>query len=369
MYRKLVSALFYRFESENNIIRLKKLLHFFEFTPFTLFLLGKLAYKGKRISDKRLAVTVARITFDNPVMVAAGWDKYGETVQALYQFGFSSVEVGSVVTYPQVGNPKPRLFMIAHGVLLNHFGFNSPGLEVVAKNVEKYKNTTIPIGINIGKNKYIPNHVAPELYAIAIRRFYEYGAYFVINISSPNTKDLRKLQQKKILTQIIKEILLVMGKIGGEKPLFIKISPEISQKFLDEIIEIVIKHKLAGIIATNTTTNAHLKAKYGQDWEERLGGISGDDPHYRRKATMQVAYIYRKTHGKIAIIGVGGINDAATAIERIKAGATMVQILTALYTEGPSLPGRINAGILDYMNQHKIKKVIDLVGIESNKWV
>lgn len=368
MYKKLIFPIFTRIDPEKLQIRIKKFLHLSESNSFFLFFLQTLAYKRKRFTDRLLQVQLAGITFDNPVLVAAGWDKYGECVKALYTLGFSGVEVGSVVTYPQPGNPKPRLFMIGPGVVLNHFGFNSPGIETVAKNLAPYIGSGIPIGINIGKNKYIPNDSAAQLYTIAIRRFYECASYFVINVSSPNTKNLKDLQEKKVLTKVIHQVIQVMEQIGGRKPLFIKIAPDISQNFLDNVIEVALKNKLTGIVATNTTTNRHLKAKYGHDWEERQGGVSGDDPHFRKIANAQVAYIYTKSKRRLKIIGVGGIKDAQTAIEKIKAGASIVQVMSAIYSEGLTLPGKINEGILEYMKKEKIKSLADLVGADAKKW-
>lgn len=361
-------AISYMFDYETRLNGMRGLLHISEKSSISLNLLEKFVNKGKRIADKKLSVSIDGINFENPVLVAAGWDKVGKNVSSLYQLGFAGVEVGSVIAYPQPGNARPRFFMIGPGVTLNSFGFNSPGMESVAKNLEAYRNLNIPIGINIGKNKHVPNKAAPELYTVVLRRLYEFATYFVINISSPNSPNLRKLQEKELLNEILSAVTQVMQEIGGRKPLFVKIAPELSFKDIDDVINLVYKHKLTGIIATNTTTNHHLKAKYGSVWEDRAGGLSGDDIHYRSLATKQVAHIYRETKGKIKIIGVGGVKDASTALEKIKAGASLVQVMSAIQAQGFSVAGKINQGILEYMQKEKIKSLQEIVGIDAKKW-
>lgn len=353
---------------ESALNRKRFLLSLAQSNPLTLFLLRNIYNRGNKM-NKKLSVVVDGIRFENPLIVAAGWDKIGKNLSALHALGFAGVEVGSIVAYPQPGNPRPRFFEISPGVSLNSFGFNSPGMESVARNLEKYRKSSLPIGINIGKNKYIPNKAAPELYSVVVRRLYPFAKYFVINVSSPNSPHLRKLQEKKLLGEILESVLETMKHIGGRKPLFVKIAPELTIRDIDDVIAIVMEYKLTGIIATNTSSNEHLRAKYGHIWEEKIGGVSGDDEHYRKVALKQVAYIYKKTKGKIKIIGVGGIIDGATAIERIQAGASLIQIFSAIQSQGFSVARKINEGILAYMKKEKIKSIKDLVGRDYKKWI
>jgi dihydroorotate dehydrogenase len=266
--------------------------------------------------------------------------------------------------FPQDGNPKPRHFWIAPGVPLNRYGFNSPGMEVTAGNLEKYKNLNIPIGINIGKNKIIPDEEAPKTYAAVAERLYEYGSYFVINVSSPNTPGLRKLQDKEPLIKIVKAVVESLNSKGGNKPIFVKIAPDMTFEAVDDVIDVVLENKLTGIIATNTTMNADIKLKYGENWKNEMGGVSGDDEDFRKMSTDIIKHIYKTAGKKLTIIGVGGIKDTATALEKIKAGATAIQIVAALDIEGPELPGKINRGIVNFLEKEGIASIKDLIGTD-----
>jgi dihydroorotate dehydrogenase len=362
MFKEIIDPALMRLDSENWHTRAREALHFAEATPFTLKLLEQFAYRHHRFTDERLHVVSGGVELDNPVFVGAGWDKAGRAVKALYTLGFSGVEVGTVVAYPQEGNPKPRQFMLAPGVTLNRLGFNSPGMEAVAHNLERYKESGIPIGISLGKNKEVAIEDAPQSHATVADKLYDYAAYFAINVSSPNTPGLRALQDKKPLTDIVRAVNETMDRIGGRKPLFVKIAPELSSGAVDDVIDVVLNNSLTGIIATNTTVNQNIKARYGERWRNEAGGLSGDDPDYRRMATEKVAHIYRQTNGKIDIIGVGGVKDVQTALEKIKAGAKVVQVVTGIRGEGTALPGRINRSIVDYMEKEGIKNISELVG-------
>jgi dihydroorotate dehydrogenase len=367
MYKQFIDPALSKLDSETWHTKAIEALHLAEATPFTLKLLEQFSDRHRRFSDERLSVVLGEVELDNPVMVGAGWDKAGRAVKALNTIGFSGVEVGTVVAYPQEGNPKPRQFMLAPGVALNRLGFNSPGMEAVAHNLERYYGSGIPIGISLGKNKEVPAEDAAEAHAMVAERMYRYAAYFAINVSSPNTPGLRALQDKKPLTDIVQAVNETMDKMGGRKPLFVKIAPELTRGAIDDVIEIVLANGLTGIITTNTTINPDIKAKYGEHWRNEAGGLSGDDPNYRRMATEKVAHIYRQTQGKIDIIGVGGVKDAQTALEKIKAGAKVVQVVTGIRGEGTALPGRINRGIVDFMKKEGVRSIQELVGIGSKK--
>jgi dihydroorotate dehydrogenase len=365
MYKEIIDPALMKLDSETWHTRAREALHLAEATPFTLKLLEQFADRHHRFTDERLNVVLGGVKLDNPVVVGAGWDKAGRAVKALCTLGFSGVEVGTVVAYPQEGNPKPRQFMLAPGVALNRLGFNSPGMETVAHNLERYKESGIPIGISLGKNKEVAVEDIPQAHATVAEKLYASAAYFAINVSSPNTPGLRALQDKKPLTDIVQAVNETMDRMGGRKPLFVKIAPELSHEAVGDVIDVVLDNGLTGIIATNTTINPDIKAKYGERWRNEAGGLSGDDPDYRKLATEKVAYIYRETKGKIDIIGVGGVKDAQTALEKIKAGAKIVQVVTGIRGEGTALPGRINRGIVSYMEKEGVKNIQELVGIEA----
>lgn len=337
-------------------------MHWAEITPLTLKLLELLSYHHKRFTDQRLKVVLGGVEFDNPLLVGAGWDKTGRAIRGLHALGFSGVEVGSVLAYPQPGNPKPRQFMIGPGVSLNRLGFNSPGMEVVVKNLNRYRNSGIPIGISIGKNKEVEPKDAPAAYALVAQKLYHYAAYFAINVSSSNTPGLRQLQNKGPLTDIAQALNEAMDELGERKPTFVKIDPDLTDEAVDDVIRVVADNSLTGIIATNTTIRPDLKAKYGEQWRDQAGGLSGNDPEFRDLATQKVAHIYRETAGQMEIIGVGGVRDTATALEKITAGAKVVQIVTGIRGEGPTLPGRINDGLVAYMQKEGITGLDEIRG-------
>lgn len=372
MYKELVSPILDRLDSETWHVRAREALHFVEKFPLTLRIAERIADPQGRFSDPRLNVTLAGIDFENPIMVGAGWTKTGQAIEALYRMGFSGVEVGSVLVYKQEGNNfvkgklvEPRQFMIGKGVGLNSLGFNGPRMETVATYLEKYKDKNIPIGISLGKNKLIPNLVAADMHAIVVKRLYEYAQYFAINVSSPNTPGLRLLQDKGPLTDIVQAVNEAMDEIGGRKPLFVKIAPDLTNDAVNDVIRVAKDNNLTGIIATNTTNNVDIKARYGEIWREKSGGLSGDDPDYRKMATEKVAHIYKEAGGDLEIIGVGGVKDWQTALEKIQAGATMVQVVTAIRGEGPSVASKINRGLVAFMEREGIRNISELVGVAA----
>jgi dihydroorotate dehydrogenase len=281
--------------------------------------------------------------------------------------GFSGVEVGSVLALYQYGNIKPRQFMIGPGVALNRLGFNTPkgGLAEVARNLEKYQGSKIPIGISIGKNREVSIQNAPLAHAIVASRLYEDAAYFVIDVSSPSTPGLRQLQDKAPLTDIVQAVNGAMDIMGKRKPLFVKIAPDLENSAVDDVIEVVRDNRLTGIIATNTTINSDIKAQYGENWRDEMGGLSGDNEDYRKMATEKVRHIYSQTNGAIEIIGVGGVKDWVTALEKIKAGAKVVQVVTAIRGEGLAVASKINKGLVSYLEREGMANISDLVGVDN----
>lgn len=365
MYKQIIQPLLNKCDSETFHDLARESLHFAEISPITLKILEFFAYKRSRFADPRLNTTVGGVELENPLIVGAGWDKKGRAVLGLWQLGFASVEVGSVLEYGQPGNPKPRLFMVSPGVAVNWLGFNSPGMDIVAKNLERYKSTRIPIGISLGLNKDVEHNNAPRSYAAVARRMYEYAGYFAINVSSPNTPGLRKLQDKEHTVELIKAVNLAMDETGERKPLFVKIAPDLTYEAIDEVIEVCIDQSVAGIIASNTTISSDMKGKYGTRWKNRPGGLSGDDKDYQKMTTDIISHIYRQAGDKLDIMGVGGVNNAESAIDKIRAGAKALQLVTAIRGEGPSVAGKINHGIVEYMERENISSISDLVGVES----
>jgi dihydroorotate dehydrogenase len=375
MYKEIIRPILDRLDSETWHDIARESLHLAEVSPMTLKILEQFAFERTRFTDERLRVvlrgstglTPGGVEFDNPLVVGAGWDKAGRAVKALWQLGFAGVEVGSVLAHPQPGNPKPRQVMLTSDVALNWLGFNSPGMKAVAKNLDRYKGSEIPIGISIGKNKAVDVKDAPEAHAVVAKRLYDYASYFAINVSSPNTPGLKKLQDKGPLTDIAQAVNQAMDEMGVRKPLFVKVAPELTYEAINDVIEVAIDNGLTGIIAANTTEDAEIKAKYGERWRNVTGGVSGNDDDYRKMATEKISHIYREAGDRLEIIGVGGIKDTGTALEKIKAGAKLLQIVTAIRGEGTTVAGRINRGLVEYMETEGIKNLSEIVGIEARK--
>ena len=361
IFKNIVTPFLDKRDSEALHIKAREALHLAEVSPVTLWLLEKIAtHQGKRFEDERLKVVVGGIEFENPVLVGAGWDKAGRAVKALHRIGFAGVEVGTVLAYPQEGNSKPRQWMVGPGVAMNRLGFNSPGMDVVAQNLEKYKGSGIPIGISLGKNKDIPNERAPEVHAMVAERLYDYAAYFVVNVSSPNTPGLRDLQDKGPLTDIVQAVNQTMEECGGRKPLFVKIAPDLTNTAVDDVIQVVLDNGLTGIVATNTTNSDEIKSRYGRQGE--MGGISGNDSSYRRIVREKIQHIYRIAGNELDIIGVGGIDSAERAWETHGDGAKLLSVVTAIRYKGPFVAGEINSGLAEKLGKEGYQSIEERVG-------
>lgn len=325
-------------------------------------LLRKIAGTSE-IEDDRLRVMVADIELPNPVIVGAGWDKKGRAVAGLEALGFGSVEVGTVLMYPQAGNDKPRLWTTETPegrVSLNRLGFNSPGMEEVGYNLDRNDDYGIPLGISIGKNKLATVEEAPQQHARIAEYLYGYADYFVLGVSSPNTPGLRGLQGIEPLTEIVLAVKEAMEREGGQKPLFVKIAPELTLAELDDVISIAVENGMAGREATNTTTNEEIKKKYG--WAGEPGGVAGSDQAYRVQSTEVVRYVSESSDGKYDVIGIGGVNSANAALEKIAAGASAVQVVTAIREKGLHTATEIAGGILAYMERNGLKSLDEIRG-------
>lgn len=338
-------------------------LHFMEREKIPLQIAQMIALGRERYAHENLHTTIGSVALENPTMVGAGWDKKGRAVRGLHALGFSGVEVGSVLEHPQPGNEKPRQFFFGDGVSLNRLGFNSPGMDVVAANLDRYRTDDIPIGISIGKNKEVSADDAPAAHAAVAERMADYASYFAINVSSPNTPGLRALQDKEPLRRIAQAVRATLRSKGHMQDIFVKIAPELTPDAINDVIDVVYGSGLTGIVASNTTISPDLKGRYGR--RDEAGGLSGNDPDFRAMSVKQIAHIYRETKGKISIIGVGGVKDAETALEKIRAGASAVQLVTALRGEGPSVANEINRGISKQLRREGVKNIREIVGVDA----
>ncbi len=288
--------------------------------------------------------TLWGITFPNPVGLAAGFDKDAKYTDPLACLGFGFIEIGTVTPRPQPGNPKPRLFRLpADKALINRMGFNNGGATEAALRLKNRKERII-IGGNIGKNKDTANENAADDYEKGFRELYEVVDYFVVNVSSPNTPGLRELQDKEPLTQLL-DRLQAINKQLSNKPILLKIAPDLTNEQLDDIIEIIRSTKLAGIVATNTTISRDGLTTPGNEVNAiGAGGLSGAP--LRTRATEVISYIYTHCKGEIPIIASGGIFSGADAIEKLSAGASLVQVYTGFIYEGPGIAKNICKGLL-----------------------
>lgn len=287
-----------------------------------------------------LVQEVAGLRFRNPVGLAAGFDKNAELVDEMAALGFGYVEIGTVTPRPQPGNDQPRLFRLkADGALINRMGFNNKGAAVAAARL-KSRKSDILVGGNIGKNKVTPNEQALDDYITCYKELYEVVDYFVVNVSSPNTPGLRDLQEKEPLTHLLRELQVLNLAQSKAKPIFLKIAPDLNLSQLDDIIDIVKETKIAGVIATNTTiVRKGLETSVADVEKIGAGGLSGQPLRYR--STEVIRYICTKSENAFPVLGVGGIASPSDALEKIQAGASLVQVYTGFIYEGPGLARRI----------------------------
>jgi dihydroorotate dehydrogenase len=291
------------------------------------------------------------LRFNNPVGLAAGLDKNAEAIPAFSSIGLGFVEVGTLTPRPQSGNDLPRLFRLPEDqAIINRMGFNNSGAEEAAHRMASIQHRPVPVGINIGKNKTTPNEEAANDYRRCLEVLYPYGDYFVVNISSPNTPDLRNLQHGEELARLVSAVQEEAGRqasiVDRKKPVLVKIAPDLTDVELGETVEVLKSLQVSGIIATNTTLERkglrHANAK-------ETGGLSGKP--LTKASTEIIRKIYQLTEGKIPIIGVGGIFNGADAYEKILAGATLVQVYTGLIYEGPAIANKINAELLQLLER------------------
>lgn len=304
--------------------------------------------------------------FSSPVGLAAGLDKNGSTVPAFSSIGFGFMEVGTVTPKAQPGNDKPRLFrLVQDEALINRMGFNNEGADAMARHLERsMKYRSIPVAVNIGKNKTTPNEEAALDYQIGVKKLYRHADFFVINISSPNTPDLRKLQHGESLKQlltIVKQEMKEQGKREGqhEKAILVKIAPDLNDEELEQIVHTTISCGMNGIICTNTTLS---REGLNDPLRDEIGGMSGRP--LRERSTEIVRRVYAQTGGKLPIIGCGGIWNAQDAYEKIRAGASLVELYTALIYQGPGLLRQIQQGLLQKLRSDGFSHISEAIGAD-----
>ena len=336
MYKLLLKPLFFLFDPE--------------FVHHTVFKLIKLSNKIPGISniirsiyvikDKRLERHLFGLTFPNPVGLAAGFDKDAKLYHELSNFGFGFIEIGTLTTKPQDGNPKKRMFRLTEDKgLINRLGFNNEGVESVINRLKKNKG--ILIGGNIGKNKTTPNQDAVKDYVYCFNMLFDYVDYFVVNVSSPNTPNLRELQDKSNLKRLLSTLSNLNQTKDQPKPILLKIAPDLNEKQLLDVIEIVTNLNIDGVIATNTTLRRENLKSFKKN---ETGGLSGLP--LKDKSTDVIKFLHKNSKNAFPIIGVGGVHEPDDAIEKLNAGASLVQMYTGFIYEGPGIVKRINKALL-----------------------
>lgn len=307
------------------------------------------------VSDPRLAVNVAGITFPNPVGLAAGFDKNAQAFEFFEACSFGHIEVGTITNIAQEGNPKPRIFRLPQdAALINRMGFPSIGIDAVIERLRELgvKRKRAIFGINIGKSKVTPIDDAAEDYLKLFQRVESYADYVALNVSSPNTPDLRKLQEPGRLVALFK----LLRSHNSTKPLFVKVAPDLTDAELDEIVTVCFEAGIGGLIATNTTISRDgIKTQI-----DEAGGLSGAP--LRERSRNVVRRLYKRTEGRMPIIGVGGISTADDVISMVKCGASITQLYTSLIYEGPYVAYSILKGILSFMEREGIKSLDEIRG-------
>jgi len=339
MYKQIIRPILFCFDPEK--------VHYFTFSLIRLVSkipgipsLFRLIYD---VNDKRLETEVFGLKFKNRIGLGAGFDKDATLYNELSSFGFGFIEIGTLTPKGQEGNPKKRAFrLVEDNAIINRFGFNNGGVELAIEKLKKNKD--VLIGGNIGKNKLTPNENAVDDYLICFNALYNYVDYFVVNVSSPNTPNLRELQEKAPLTKLLQRLQNENLAKPKQKPILLKIAPDLTDSQLLDIIDIVKETKIAGVIATNTTLS---REGLQSENKKETGGLSGKP--LAKRATEVIRFLSEKSNKAFPIIGVGGIHSAQDAIEKLEAGASLIQLYTGFIYEGPALIKEINKAILEKM--------------------
>jgi len=315
--------------------------------------------------DSRLATQAFGKVLSNPIGLAAGFDKDGEVPDRLIAIGFGFAEIGTVTPKPQSGNLKPRLFRLKEdAAIINRLGFNNQGHDSAAQRLERLDRKLF-IGVNIGANKDSTDRIGD--YVLGVRRFADLASYLTVNISSPNTPGLRDLQTGSALRELLERVLSARAeaaaKLARPVPLMVKVSPDLADEDLDEVALACLRSGVDGMIISNTTiTRPPLRSMHGSE----TGGLSGSPLFVR--STRALARVYRRTEGRILLVGVGGVSSAATAIEKVRAGASLIQLYTALTFKGPRLLTEIKQGLLQKLSEQRLSRLADLTGTGADEW-
>ncbi|MBP2323992.1 dihydroorotate dehydrogenase [Kibdelosporangium banguiense] len=300
----------------------------------------------RRVLGVEAPVTVFGVRFPNSVGLAAGMDKDGVALAAWPALGFGFVEVGTVTAVAQAGNEKPRLFRLPESAaIINRMGFNNSGAEALAERLARGPRLRVPLGISIGKSKVVPVEQAVEDYRTSLRALYQYGDYFAVNVSSPNTPGLRGLQDRAALSELLAELSLECKALAERersvpRPLLVKIAPDLTDDAIGEVLQVCDQHGISGIIATNTTLSRDGLAADDQHLAGQAGGLSGRP--LTERAREVVTFVHKETGGRLPIIGVGGIMEVDDAARMFDAGASLVQLYTGFIYGGPGLVRRIS---------------------------
>tara|TARA_B100001063_G_C16779126_1_gene569323 strand:- start:8639 stop:9685 length:1047 start_codon:yes stop_codon:yes gene_type:complete len=343
IYRSIIKPLLFQMPAEKA--------HYKVFSWLRMSLKSKvtrsIVRKSHEVKHPKLQRECFGLKFDNPVGLAAGFDKDAKLFEELSCFGFGFIEIGTLTPKPQDGNPKPRLFRLPKDeALINRMGFNNEGVEAAVNRLKK-RDSKLIIGGNIGKNKVTPNEEALDDYLKCFHALFDYVDYFVVNVSSPNTPNLRALQEKEPLTKLLMALQAENNKKSKRKPILLKIAPDLTNSQLDDIVEIIQTTALDGVIATNTTIDrSNLKTAEKEVESIGAGGLSGKP--VRQRSTEVIQYLSAKSNKSFPIVAVGGIFTAQDAIEKLEAGADLVQVYTGFIYEGPQMVKRINKGLIKY---------------------
>lgn len=337
MYKSIIRPILFNFDPEKVHHFTFSFLRFANKIPFVSGILRSCYL----VEDKRLEREVFGLKFKNPVGLAAGFDKDAKLYKELSNLGFGFIEIGTLTPKPQEGNPKKRLFRLKEdNGIINRMGFNNGGVFEAVERLKKNKN--VLIGGNIGKNKVTPNEDAISDYEICFDALYEVVDYFVVNVSSPNTPNLRELQDKEPLTKLLQTLQNKNQTKPKTKPILLKIAPDLTDEQLLDIIDIVKETKIAGVIATNTTIS---RENLQSENQKETGGLSGKP--LTNRSTEVIRFLSEKSNKAFPIIGVGGIHTPEDALEKLEAGASLVQLYTGFIYEGPKLIKQINKRILN----------------------
>jgi dihydroorotate dehydrogenase len=357
VYRSLLRPILFRLPAETAH---ELALHSLSLVPPSLI--------AKRIEDPALIIKRFGLTFQNPIGLAAGFDKNGVALRPLAALGFGFIEAGTVTYHPQPGNPRPRLFRLSEDqALINRAGFNNEGAEAFARRVAERRPDCV-LGVSIGKSKITPIENAIEDYLASFELVYDLADYVAINVSSPNTPQLRELQQSQQLEALLAALLARRRELQKQVPLLVKLSPDLERRDLEMIVEVIERLRIDGIIATNTTINRdNLRTDAGRVAACGEGGLSGKP--LTDSSTQMIAELYKLTGGRIPLIGVGGIFTAEDAWEKIAAGASLVQIYTGFIYQGPRIARQISEDLSKILAREGFPNLDAAVGSKVKKSV